>query len=96
MLDWHIRNGKDIPAARKRGRRYRMIDLPAIIALKIELYNAFRASGVTKTEFAAKLGIPKGNVDRYFSFGNHTRLDQLEAAFAALGRRVEVSVSKAA
>jgi len=42
------------------------------------------------------LGIPKTTVDRLFDFANHTRLDQIEAAFAALGKRIAVEVKDAA
>jgi hypothetical protein len=73
-----------------------MIELPAIVALKTELYVAFKNSGLTKTALAQKLGIPKTTVDRLFDFRNHTRLDQIEAAFAVLGKRLAVLIEDAA
>jgi antitoxin HicB len=92
-----IREGKPIklPSSPK-GRKYRMIELPAMAALKTELYIAFQASGMRKAELARRLGIPKTTVDRLFDFANHTRLDQIEAAFAALGKRIAVEVKDAA
>jgi antitoxin HicB len=97
MLAHCIRHGKPIqPASQPKGRKYRMIELPAIVALKTELYIAFRNSGLTKTALAQKLGIPKTTVDRLFDFRNHTRLDQIEAAFAALGKRLAMQVEDAA
>jgi antitoxin HicB len=92
-----IREGKPInPPTVQRGRKIRMIELPAMVSAKTELYIAFKASGLSKTALAKKLGIPKTNVDRLFNFKNHTRLDQLEAAFKALGGRMELSVQWAA
>ncbi len=73
-----------------------MIELPAMVSARTELYIAFKASGLTKTALAKKLGIPKANVDRLFDFKNHTRLDHLEAAFKALGGSMEVTVEWAA
>ena len=97
MIREHIRKGEDIPSPSKpRGRKYRMIRLPVLHGLKAELYTAFSASGISKAEFARRLGIPKTVVDRLFDLDNHTRLSQLEAAFAALGKRVDVSVRDAA
>jgi len=97
LFEHYIRVGEDIPTPRKRGGRgLRMIDLPAIVGVKVELYRAFRASRITKTELASRLGIAKTNVDRLFSFRNRTRLDQLESAFAALGQKLEISVKRAA
>jgi len=93
MIAHCIRHGKPVPApSRPKGRKYRMIDLPAMAALKTELYIAFKASGVTKTELAQRLGIPKTTVGRLFDFQNHTRLGQIEDAFVALGKRLAIAI----
>src|ERR1035438_477991 len=55
-----IREGKPIKVpSNPKGRKYRMIELPAMAALKTELYMAFQASGMRKAELARRLGIPK-------------------------------------
>jgi antitoxin HicB len=84
------------PPAKPRGKRYRWIDLPALQAAKIELYRAFKKSRTTKTELARRIGIAKPNVERLFDLDHASRLDQIEAAFAALGKKLEVSVRNAA
>ncbi len=92
-----IRRGEDLPRpSRPRGRKYRMIRLPALQDMKTELYVAFRAPGMKKAELARRLGIPKTIVDRLFDLGTHTRLDQIETAFAVLGKKLDVSVRDAA
>jgi antitoxin HicB len=92
-----IREGKPInPPSNPRGRKIRMIELPALVAMKMELYIAFQASGLRKTDLARRLGIPKTNVDRLFSLRHHTRLDRLEAAFRALGKELLVDIRDAA
>ena len=97
MMEEHIRQGEAIPRpTHPRGKRYRFIRLPALQGAKAELYSAFLASGIRKAELARRLGIPKTTVDRLFDFANHTRLDQIEAAFAALGKRIAVEVKDAA
>jgi len=100
LITWFahcIRHGKNInPPSQPKGRGYRRIRLPAMVAVKVELYIAFKASGLTKAELSRKLGISKTNVDRLFDFNNHTRLDQLEAAFRVLGRQLVISVAAAA
>jgi antitoxin HicB len=97
MIQEHIRKGEEIPRSSKpRGRKHRMIHLAALDAVKAELYSAFQASGLKKVELARRLGIPKTTVDRLFDLDNHSRLDRIEAAFAALGKRLEVEVQDAA
>ena len=56
----------------------------------------FRNSGVKKAELARRLDIPKTSVDRLFDLDDPSRLDQIEAAFAALGKRIAVEVQDAA
>ena len=97
MFAYYIRHGLPVPhPSSPKGKKYRMIELPAMVSLKVELYMTFLASGIKKTELARRLGIPKTTVDRLFDFKNHTRLDQIEAAFRALGKRVSIDIRDAA
>ena len=96
MIQEHVRKGEEIPRPGKpRGRKYRVIRLAALDTTKAELYSAFRASGIKKVELARRLGIPKTTVDRLFDLDHHSRLDQIEGAFAALGKRLAVEVRDA-
>jgi antitoxin HicB len=93
----YIRESKPLPAAsRRRGARYRTVSLPALQSAKVELYTAFVKSGLKKAEFARRIGIPKTHIDRLLSLRHLSRLDQIEAAFAALGKRMEIAVRDAA
>ena len=97
MLTEQIRRGEQIPRPKTyRGSRYRLISLPALEAAKIELYRVFRASGMRKSDLARALGISKTNIDRLFALTRRSRLDQIEAAFAALGKRVDIEIRDAA
>jgi antitoxin HicB len=60
------------------------------------LYREFLASGIRKPELARRLGIPKAHVDRLFDLRHHSRLDQIEAAFKALGKEISIEVRDAA
>jgi antitoxin HicB len=93
----YIENGKPIPTPSKlRGRKYRSIRLPGLQSAKVELYNAFLASGVRKAELARRLKIPSPNIDRLFSLRHQSRLAQLEAAFKALGKELTIDIRDAA
>ena len=97
MIQEHIRKGEPIPRPSKpRGRKYRTIRLSVLDATKVALYSAFRESGITKSELGRRLHIPKTNIDRLFDLDNHSRLEQLEAAFRVLGKRLAVEVEDAA
>ncbi len=92
-----IDQGKEIPEpSKRRGRNYRLVSLPALQSAKVELYRGFQASGIRKVELARRIGIPKSNLDRLFDLKHQTRFDQLEAAFAALNKRLWIEVRGAA
>jgi antitoxin HicB len=97
MIDELIRQGSEIPRPKaRRGARYRLIMLPALESAKLELYWAFRASGLRKADFARRVEIPKTAVDRLFHLKHHSRLDQLERAFAVLGKTLAIDIRDAA
>lgn len=92
-----MKRGADLPKALvRRGRKYRLIQLPALASAKVELYRELRASGMRKAELARRLRTSRRNIDRLFDLHHSTRLEYLEAAFAALGRRLTIGVDKAA
>ena len=92
-----MERGEDLPrVAKHRGRNYRLISLPALQSAKAELYSMFRSSGVKKAELARRIGIPKTNVERLFDLSHASRFDQIEAAFRAIGKKIEVRISNAA
>ena len=93
----YIREGKSLPVpSPHRGAKYRPVPLPALQSAKVELYTAFVNSGLKKAEFARRIGIPKTHIDRLFSLRHHSRFDQIEAAFVALGKRLKIEVRDAA
>ena len=89
-----IADGEDVPEGQSRGPR--LARLPALAVLKIELYRQLREAKMTRAELARRLGWKRESVDRLFRLDHASRLEQLEAAFAALGRAVSVSVHAAA
>jgi len=92
-----MEEGDELPrASKRRGRHYRLVSLPALQSAKVELYRVFRASGMRKAELARRIGIQKSNLDRLFDLDHQSRLDQLEAAFAALNKHIWVEARDAA
>jgi len=93
----YIRDSKPLPApTHRRGARFRPVPLPALQCAKVDLYTGFLESGLRKAEFARRIGIPKTHIERLFSLRHHSRLDQIEAALAVLGKRLHVEARDAA
>ena len=87
---------EDIPRPRAPKRGEKTVALPALTVAKLELYQAMRAAGVGKAELARRLNWHLPQIDRLLDLAHASRLDQLEQAFAALGKRLEVAVLNAA
>jgi antitoxin HicB len=85
---------QDIPRpSPARGRP--TVTLPALSAAKVGLYIAMRAAGITKAELGRRLGWHAPQVDRLLDLRHASRLDQLDQAFRALGKRLVVGVRAA-
>ena len=78
---------RPLPAAPARGEAVR---LSALVAAKIELHNAMLEQGVGKYRLGKVLDWHLPQVDRLIDFRHQSKLDQIEQALAALGRRLVV------
>jgi antitoxin HicB len=65
------------------------VQLPWQTELKVMLYHSLRKAKLTRAELARRLRWPREQVDRLFRLDHASRLDQLEAAFNALGIKIE-------
>ena len=66
--------------------------LRALPELKIELYQALNRAHMTRAELARRLDWKRNSVDRLFQLDHNSRLDQIEAAAAALGLAVKAEI----
>jgi antitoxin HicB len=83
-------HGEEVPSpSAAKGRP--IVALPALTAAKLEAYRAMRAAGLNKKQLAERLGWQPSQVTRLFDGRHASRLDQIEAALKALGRRLVVS-----
>lgn len=88
-------DGEDVPIA-ERSDIPGTVRLPTLTAVKVELYRALREAGITRAELARRLDWNRESVDRLFRLDHRSRFEQLEAALAVLGKRVELHVQAAA
>jgi antitoxin HicB len=83
----HDREPIPRPSAGKR-----LVSLPAQAAIKILLYQALESEGIRKADLARRMSIPRQEVDRMLDLNHGTALPKMELAFAALGKRLRLSV----
>jgi antitoxin HicB len=91
MVANYMAEGWDLPEpSQARGRP--IVRLAPLVAAKAEVYRAMHRAGIGKGELARRVGLAPEAVDQLFSIHHETALDQIEAALAALGRRLVVSI----
>jgi antitoxin HicB len=95
VLLGYMADRRDIPLPRP-GSKGPFATLPALSEAKLALYTEMRAAKVGKAELARRLNCHLPQVDRLLDLRHASRLDQIEAAFRALGKQISVQVSEAA
>jgi antitoxin HicB len=93
-LAGRIADGTEIPAPARAAKHDCVVELPLMMTLKTSLYCALRKDGITRAELSRRLKWNRESVDRLFRLDHASRLEQIEAAFHALGRKVNVSVEE--
>ena len=88
--------GRPLPKAVAKRRGLVAVPVNAATALKLAVVEAFNASGLSKSELARRLGKAEGEARRILDPDHPTKVQALEAALAALGKEIVVSVRDAA
>lgn len=86
---------EEIPAPSSLKRGQRLIPVPLELAPKLALYLAMREQGVKNSELARRLGVTEAVVRRLRDPAHGSKPERVQAALAALGKRIIVSVEAA-
>ena len=92
----YIGDRRDIPKPSRSRKGQQTVTLPTLSAAKVSLYQTMREQGVRKAELARRLHCDFRQIDRLLDLRHHSRLDLIDAAFAALGKRLEIGLRNAA
>lgn len=95
-LAGRIARGERIPVPSKLKRGQYPISVPLYLAPKLALYLAMRDGGMRNTELAKRLGVSETVVRRMLDPKHNTKPERIQAALAALGKRIVVRFEDAA
>ena len=91
-LTFYTEEWKDLPQPSLPKRGMRMVRVPALSDAKFKLYSALRKAGIKKVELARMVKCAPSHVDRLLDIQHGSKLSQLEAAFAAIGKTLTVEI----
>jgi antitoxin HicB len=95
-LSGYVEARKDIPPPSRPRRGQPVVALPPLVAIKLVLYQAMRDQGLSQAELARRLGCDPRQVRRLLDLDHNSRLDLLERALKAVGKRLVVDIRDAA
>ena len=95
-LRGYLAHGRPLPKRSSRLKGYIDVPVEAANALKLAVVEAFRTAGISKSEFARRLGKADTEAHRILDPDHPTKLSALEAALRLLGKQIIVSVKDAA
>ncbi|WUR16027.1 type II toxin-antitoxin system HicB family antitoxin [[Empedobacter] haloabium] len=85
------RRAVPLPSAAAAGEH--TVALPALETAKVLLWNEMMARKLRKADLARLLGVHQPQVDRLFDLHHSSKLDFVEQAASALGRRLTVELT---
>ncbi len=95
-LAFRMKDKQAIPAPSKPRRGQQLIQVPLWLAPKLALYIAMQEQGLRNTDLAGKLRCHESAVRRLLDPHHASRPEKLEAALAALGKRLAFLMDDAA
>lgn len=92
-LDFYFEDRRRIPMPSKPKRGQYLVDLPASVAAKVLLLNEMLRQKVRPAELARRLGTTPQEVNRLTNLRHATKIDRVDAAMRALGKRLIVKAA---
>lgn len=95
-LSTYVDRRLPLPRPSKSRRGETVVPLSALGMTKAALYEAMREQGVGKAMLARRLHCHLPQIDRLLDFCHASKLEHVESALAALGKRLVIDVRDAA
>lgn len=80
-----------LPSRAKRGQH--LVELPALESSKVLLWNEMLGQNLRKAELARRLNVHMPQIDRLFDIRHSSKLEFVEQAAHALGKKLSVSLA---
>jgi antitoxin HicB len=93
-LSFYTDRGEPLPRP-SPARGYRLAYVPALVAAKLALHDAMIAAGVSNVALARQLGADEKTVRRLRDPLHQSRINQVDAALRALGKRMSIVIEAA-
>lgn len=87
-MDFYFEDRRPIPMPSKPKRGQVLVELPPSVAAKVLLLNEMLRQKVRPIDLARRIGTTKQEVNRLTDLKHATKIDRIDAALRALGKRL--------
>lgn len=94
-LSIYVDQRRPIPPASPAQPGEKVVHLSAVTVAKIALWNEMMARGMRKADLCRLLSVAQVQGDRLVDFLHTSKMEQLEAALQALGKRLAITIESA-
>lgn len=91
-LEIYFDERRPIPRPSKARKGQPVVVLPAIEEAKVLLWNEMQSQNIRKAELARRLNVHMPQVDRLFDLKHSSKVEFIEQAAKALGKKLQVSL----
>lgn len=92
-MDFYFEDNRPVPAPSKAHKDEESITLPLSVSAKVLLLNEMAAKRVRPADLAKSMHVRPQEVTRIMDLHHATKIDTMAAAFAALGKQLELRAS---
>ena len=92
-LDFYFEARRPVPLPSKPKRGQYLVELPVSVAAKVLLLNEMLRQKVKPAELARRLGTTPQEVNRLTNLRHATKIDRVDSALRALGKRLIVKAA---
>lgn len=93
-LDFYFEDRRQVPPPSPAQAGEQLVSLPASLWAKVLLLNEMLAQKVRPSDLAARLGVQRQEITRLTTLRHPTKIDNIAAALAAMGRTLEISIHR--
>ncbi|TAL83315.1 MAG: type II toxin-antitoxin system HicB family antitoxin [Candidimonas sp.] len=92
-LEFYFEDVREVPAPSKVKKGQHAVELPASIAVKVQLLNEMVRQRIKQVELAKRMHLSPTQVNRIVNVRQPTKIDTINEAFKALGKHLDFVVA---
>lgn len=91
-FDFYFEDRIPIPAPSRPTKGQKVVEVPPLVAIKVQLWNEMHAQNLRKSDLARSLDVHMPQIDRLFDTRHSSKFEVIVSAAKALGKKVSIEL----